>query len=53
MAIERTFSISKPDSGAQNVSGHIDDGNVSKAMSELGEFASDVKVLGSYPVALL
>jgi chorismate mutase/prephenate dehydratase len=36
-----------------DVSGHIEDDNVSKAMSELGEFASDVKVLGSYPVALL
>ncbi len=36
-----------------DVSGHIDDDNVSRAMSELGEFASDVKVLGSYPVALL
>ena len=36
-----------------DVSGHIDDADVSRAMSELGEFASDVKVLGSYPVALL
>jgi chorismate mutase/prephenate dehydratase len=36
-----------------DVSGHVDDDNVAKAMSELGDFASDVKVLGSYPVALL
>ncbi|MBP7917569.1 MAG: ACT domain-containing protein, partial [Arenimonas sp.] len=35
-----------------DVSGHVEDGNVSKAMSELGEYASDVVVLGSYPVAL-
>ncbi|WP_297799711.1 prephenate dehydratase [Arenimonas sp. GDDSR-1] len=36
-----------------DVSGHVEDENVAKAMSELGEFASDVVVLGSYPVALL
>ena len=36
-----------------DVSGHVDDDNVARAMSELGDFASDVKVLGSYPVALL
>ena len=36
-----------------DVSGHVEDGNVAKAMSELGEYASDVVVLGSYPVALL
>jgi chorismate mutase/prephenate dehydratase len=36
-----------------DVSGHIEDANVAKAMSELGEYASDVVVLGSYPVALL
>lgn len=35
-----------------DVSGHVEDENVSKAMSELGEYASDVVVLGSYPVAL-
>lgn len=35
-----------------DVSGHVDDDNVSKAMSELGEYSSDVVVLGSYPVAL-
>jgi chorismate mutase / prephenate dehydratase len=35
-----------------DVSGHVEDDNVSKAMSELGEYASDVVVLGSYPVAL-
>jgi chorismate mutase/prephenate dehydratase len=35
-----------------DVSGHVEDDKVSKAMSELGEYASDVVVLGSYPVAL-
>lgn len=35
-----------------DVSGHVDDDNVSKAMSELGEYSSDIVVLGSYPVAL-
>jgi chorismate mutase/prephenate dehydratase len=35
-----------------DVSGHVEDDNVSKAMSELGDYASDVVVLGSYPVAL-
>lgn len=35
-----------------DVSGHVEDENVSKAMSELGDYASDVVVLGSYPVAL-
>lgn len=36
-----------------DVSGHIEDENVSSAMSELGEYAADVHVLGSYPVALI
>jgi chorismate mutase/prephenate dehydratase len=36
-----------------DVSGHVEDDNVGMAMSELGEYASDVVVLGSYPVALL
>jgi chorismate mutase/prephenate dehydratase len=36
-----------------DVSGHVEDDNVAEAMSELGEYASDVVVLGSYPVALL
>lgn len=36
-----------------DVSGHVEEGNVAQAMSELGEYASDVVVLGSYPVALL
>ncbi len=35
-----------------DVSGHVEDDNVSKAMAELGEYSSDVVVLGSYPVAL-
>ena len=35
-----------------DVSGHVEDDNVSKVMSEVGEYASDVVVLGSYPVAL-
>ena len=36
-----------------DVSGHIEDDNVSSAMAELGEYAADVHVLGSYPVALI
>ncbi|MFY2764913.1 prephenate dehydratase [Arenimonas sp. MALMAid1274] len=36
-----------------DVSGHVQDDKVSRALSELGEYAADVKVLGSYPVALL
>ncbi len=36
-----------------DVSGHIEDDNVSSAMAELGEYAADVQVLGSYPVALI
>ena len=36
-----------------DVSGHVEDDKVAMAMSELGEYASDVVVLGSYPVALL
>ena len=36
-----------------DVSGHVADAAVGSALSELGEYAADVKVLGSYPVALL
>lgn len=36
-----------------DVSGHVADDTVGRALSELGEYAADVKVLGSYPVALL
>ena len=36
-----------------DVAGHVDDGPVRTALSELGEYAADVKILGSYPVALL
>ncbi|MBW8368141.1 MAG: prephenate dehydratase [Arenimonas sp.] len=36
-----------------DVSGHVADAGVASALSELGEYAADVKVLGSYPVALL
>ena len=36
-----------------DVAGHVDDEPVRKALSELGEYAADVKILGSYPVALL
>lgn len=36
-----------------DISGHINDEPVSRALSELGEYAAQVKVLGSYPVALL
>ncbi len=36
-----------------DVAGHVEDEPMRKALSELGEYAADVKVLGSYPVALL
>jgi chorismate mutase/prephenate dehydratase len=36
-----------------DVSGHVADDAVARALSELGDYAADVKVLGSYPVALL
>ena len=36
-----------------DVSGHVEDGPVKQALSELGEYATDVKILGSYPVAVL
>ncbi|MBY4594920.1 prephenate dehydratase [bacterium BD-1] len=36
-----------------DVGGHVQDGPVADALAELGEYATDIKVLGSYPVALL
>jgi chorismate mutase/prephenate dehydratase len=36
-----------------DVAGHVDDPGMKRALSELGEYAADVRVLGSYPVALL
>ena len=36
-----------------DVAGHVDDEPVKRAIAELGEYAADVKILGSYPVALL
>jgi chorismate mutase/prephenate dehydratase len=36
-----------------DVAGHVEDEPVRRALSELGEYAADVKILGSYPVALL
>ena len=36
-----------------DVSGHVEDEPVKRALAELGEYAADVKILGSYPVALL
>ena len=36
-----------------DIEGHTDDPNVAKAISELKETASVVKVLGSYPKAVL
>ena len=36
-----------------DVAGHVDDEPMKRALSELGEYAADVRVLGSYPVALL
>lgn len=35
-----------------DVSGHVADAAVHAALGELGEYAADVRVLGSYPVAL-
>jgi chorismate mutase/prephenate dehydratase len=36
-----------------DVAGHVDDEPMKRALSELGDYAADVRVLGSYPVALL
>lgn len=36
-----------------DVAGHVDEGPVKQALSELGDYAAMVKILGSYPVALL
>ena len=36
-----------------DVVGHVEDPAMKNALSELGEYAADVRVLGSYPVALL
>jgi chorismate mutase/prephenate dehydratase len=36
-----------------DVAGHVDEDPVKSALGELGEYAAMVKVLGSYPVALL
>jgi chorismate mutase/prephenate dehydratase len=36
-----------------DVAGHVEDAPMKRALSELGEYAADVRVLGSYPVALL
>jgi chorismate mutase / prephenate dehydratase len=36
-----------------DIAGHVDDEPVRAALGELGEFASQVRVLGSYPVAVL
>jgi chorismate mutase/prephenate dehydratase len=33
--------------------GHITDDNIAAAMKEIGEKASDIKVLGAYPKAVL
>jgi chorismate mutase/prephenate dehydratase len=35
-----------------DVSGHVEDEPVRRALAGLGEYAADVKILGSYPVAL-
>ncbi|ODS62286.1 MAG: chorismate mutase [Arenimonas sp. SCN 70-307] len=35
-----------------DVGGHVDDAPVAAALSELGEYAADIRVLGAYPVAL-
>ena len=36
-----------------DVEGHVEDEPVRRALAELGEYAADIRVLGSYPVALL
>jgi chorismate mutase/prephenate dehydratase len=36
-----------------DIAGHVDDAPVRAALSALGEFASQVRILGSYPVAVL
>ncbi|MBK9496013.1 MAG: P-protein [Alphaproteobacteria bacterium ADurb.BinA280] len=36
-----------------DIAGHVDDESVRAALGELGDFASQVRVLGSYPVAVL
>lgn len=36
-----------------DVNGHVDDDKVGRALSELGKYAAMVKILGSYPVALV
>jgi chorismate mutase/prephenate dehydratase len=36
-----------------DVAGHVEDPPMKRALAELGEYAADVRVLGSYPVALL
>ena len=36
-----------------DISGHAEDPPVAAALAELGEYATDVRVLGAYPVALL
>lgn len=36
-----------------DIEGHVDDANVAKAINELEAAASVVKVLGSYPKAVL
>lgn len=35
-----------------DIAGHVHEGKVKEALGELGEFASQVRVLGSYPVAI-
>jgi chorismate mutase/prephenate dehydratase len=35
-----------------DIAGHVHEGSVKAALGELGEFASQVRVLGSYPVAI-
>ena len=50
---------SRPDHGALwqyaffiDVEGHADEAPLKDALAELGDFAGDVRVLGSYPVAV-
>jgi len=36
-----------------DVNGHVEDDKVGRALSELGKYAAMIKILGSYPVALV
>jgi chorismate mutase/prephenate dehydratase len=35
-----------------DLAGHVEDEQMQKALAELAEFAAQIKILGSYPVAV-